>query len=141
MCRRGLHAAARPGPPDPGQRNRTWLLMLAKYRALNARRRLSRHPAAAPEHPGPASGPAADPVLDRERQEAWALAISQLDPAGRAVVIRRYLLGMSIKDIAQEMGLARSAVDNRLARGRRKLRQQWTTQDEGGNLFGNTGSR
>ncbi len=117
---------------------RTWLLMLAKYRALDMRRRFVRARQPEPEAPRPASDPVVEQLLSREQQHALVESIERLEPGVRAVVIRRYLAGMTIADIARDLGLARSTVDNRLSRGRHQLRDYWDTKEEGRDSLGNT---
>ena len=111
---------------------RTWLLMLAKYRALDVRRRLAQPQHPAPDPCVPASDPVVEALLSRERQQALVEHIERLEPGVRAVVVRRYLAGMPIPDIAEDLGIARSAVDNRLSRGRRQIQEYWDMEDEGG---------
>lgn len=111
---------------------RTWLLVLTKYGALNRRREAGRQ-----HQPELVEESEIDPVrheiLSRERQEQLAALIAQMDSPIRDVLIRRYLLGMPIPDIAAVMGLSRSTVDNRLSRGRKELRQRWDHfEEEGG---------
>ncbi len=116
---------------------RTWLLMLAKYQALDMRRQLTPQ-----EHLGldlfaPTADPVVEAVLSRERQQALVEHIERLEPGVRAVVVRRYLAAMAIPAIAEDLGIARSAVDNRLFRGRRQLRDFLAAEDEGGHSVGN----
>ncbi len=111
---------------------RTWLLMLAKYRALDVRRRLAQPQHPAPDPCVPASDPVVEALLSRERQQALVEHIERLEPGVRAVVVRRYLAGMPIPDIAEDLGITRSAVDNRLSRGRRQIQEYWDMEDEGG---------
>ena len=121
-----------PDHYDPSRGTwRTWLLVLTKYRALDLRRRLTR------ERPRDVEGPVnADPVVwqvvSRENQEELVACIEQLDSGVREVMIRRYLLGLSIADIMKVLGLPRSTVDNRLSRGRQQLRQRWLDRQRGG---------
>ncbi len=117
---------------------RTWLLVLAKYQALDRRRRLTRRVDVLPEGKPAPDDPVLEHILSRERQEALAASIGQLEPGIRAVMVCRYLLDMGIPEIASRLHLTRSQVDNRLSRGRQRLREQWdaTRTPEGGESIG-----
>jgi RNA polymerase sigma-70 factor (ECF subfamily) len=79
---------------DPSQGTvRSWLLMLAKYRALTVRRQLLRHAKQGLEVPDYPGDPVASGVLSRERQEALAACIKQLDPSLRDVIVCRLPVG------------------------------------------------
>lgn len=104
---------------------RQWLLLLAKYQALTRRRHIIRKTVSIRQERQATSDPVVDQVLSRERQEVLVRCIEQLPPTIRAVVVRRYLLNMTIPHIAHELGLTRSQVDNRLSRGRQRLKEQW----------------
>lgn len=82
------------------------------------------------------SDPVSHAVLTREWQEELVARIEGLVPKVRQVVIRRFLLQMPIQDIAVELGLTRSQVDNRLSRGRKELRQYFEITGEGGGSLG-----
>jgi RNA polymerase sigma-70 factor (ECF subfamily) len=117
---------------------RTWLLVLAKYQALDRRRRLTRRVDVPPEGKPAPDDPVLEHILSRERQEALAALIEQLEPGIRAVMVCRYLLDIGIPEIASRLHLTRSQVDNRLSRGRQRLRDQWdaTRTPEGGESIG-----
>lgn len=121
---------------------RTWLLVLAKYRALTRRRQLNRS-VELPYEAAPAPDPVLEQVLSRERQEALVASIEQLEPGLRAVMVCRYLLDMGIADIADRLHLTRSQADNRLSRGRQRLRERWDSMsiNEGGDSIGDIRSR
>ncbi|NMP23151.1 RNA polymerase sigma factor [Sulfobacillus harzensis] len=121
---------------------RTWLLVLAKYQALDRRRQLARRVDVPPEGT-PVADPVLEQVLSRERQEALAASIGQLEPGIQAVMVCRYLLDMGIPEIASRLHLTRSQVDNRLSRGRHRLREQWDaiSTTEGGESIGHRDDR
>ena len=102
----------------------TWLLMLAKYQALSRRRQVKQQ-TQAPFDPTPAADSVIEWILSRERQEALVASIEGLEPGIRIVTIYRYLLDIPILDIAAKLHLSRRQVDNRLSRGRQRLREEW----------------
>lgn len=104
---------------------RTWVLMHAKYVALQRRRQLTRRaesPEALSNEPA-AAEPLPDEVLatSEERQELQQ-ALETLPELDRQLVYRRYFLEEAITDLAAAFGLSRTAVDNRLWRARKALR-------------------
>lgn len=104
---------------------RTWLLMQAKYLALDRRRHLLRQaePGCGREfHPDPAPDPAAVLTAAAERKRIQH-ALAQLPPLDRELIYRRYFLGERVDDVAGSLGLTRQAADNRLWRARRALRR------------------
>lgn len=115
---------------------RTWLHIIAKYEALDLRRKLLRKSDDALAHEPSPFDPVSHAILTREWQEEFVASIEHLDSKVREVVIRRFLLQMSIQDIAAELGLTRTQVDNRLSRGRKALRQQFEITGEGGGSLG-----
>jgi RNA polymerase sigma-70 factor, ECF subfamily len=104
---------------------RTWLLMQAKYTALQRRRQLTR------QHEVPGSvneeAIATEPLPDEalataeERQRLHA-AMNQLPSMDPELVYRRYFLEEKVSDLAETFGLTRQAADNRLWRARQSLR-------------------
>ncbi len=123
---------------------RTWLTMRAKYVALDRRRQIQRRLALA--WPGPRSFDARGAWAERglkgtegqdmalaedlpellerrERQEELRRALEQLPELDRLVVYLRYFRLASAGEIAARTGLTRRAVDTRLWRARKSLRE------------------
>ncbi|MFC5601734.1 sigma-70 family RNA polymerase sigma factor [Sporosarcina koreensis] len=48
--------------------------------------------------------------------------LHQLEPIDRQIFIMRYLLGFSAEETAEQLNLSKSAVDNRVYRGKKNLR-------------------
>ena len=122
---------------------RTWLLVMTKYQALEQRRKLSRRRVELGEQVSVGSVESnrgvestLATVLSRERQQEITTCIREMEQGLREVFIRRYLLQLSPGEIAQELGISRSAVDNRLWRGRRWLRDRLLGLEKGGDTFG-----
>jgi RNA polymerase sigma-70 factor (ECF subfamily) len=117
----------RAGRFDPGRAPlRTWLLMLAKYQALDLRRRLLRQagqPLAANPDPNPDTLTQPEAALAaREEREAVQQALDQLPPVEKELVYRRYFLNERVDAAAEALGLTRQAADNRLWRARKTLK-------------------
>lgn len=107
---------------------KTWLLMLAKYAALERRRHLSAG------QPGldlaevepwvtePGAGPE-EQLATAERRAELQQALDALAPVDRELVYRRYFVGERVDRVAGDLGLTRQAADNRLWRARKQLRE------------------
>lgn len=115
---------------------RTWVLMLAKFQALELRRRLLQQaglppvsdelmPASAPESPEQA-------LARQEEREAVQEALNQLPPVEKELIYRRYFLDERVDALAADLGLTRQAADNRLWRARKALKQLlgWWKKEE-----------
>lgn len=103
---------------------RSWVLMLCKYRALTYRRRLQGARNESIEELALPSGLDVEKqVLDRETQEALARAVDGLGETDRALFVRRYCFDESIPILMQDFALTRSAVDNRLLRSRKLIKE------------------
>lgn len=119
---------------DPGRGSlRTWVLVLARYRAMDYRRKLARRSGLEagerlpmdllPVEGGASAGE--DPegsLLRKERQEQLRAALRALEPGEKEVLYRRYFLEESVEHIAADLGISRGAADNRLWRARRSLK-------------------
>ncbi len=117
---------------------RTWLLMHAKYAALEHRRREARW-----HHGQPPSAAQPDPdpletISAREARSRVQNALDRLPALDREIVYRRYFLEEDIAVLAQDLGLSRGAVDNRLWRARGALREMLRVEDgeDGGDADG-----
>ncbi|MCC3376752.1 sigma-70 family RNA polymerase sigma factor [Cohnella sp. REN36] len=114
---------------------RTWLLILAKYRALDARRRLLRerrvHPLdGSPEPQAPEDTERA--VLRKAELECLVRAVDDLGALDRTLFYRAYFYYESQEAIARDLGLTRKAVENRLRRLRERLKTRLGTEGEEG---------
>ncbi|MBY6276380.1 RNA polymerase sigma factor [Symbiobacterium thermophilum] len=130
----------RAGTFDPQRSSlESWVLMLAKYAALDRRRHLRRRMlgadgeakiiplSAAPEPVAPSSDAAA---LAGEEQARVHAALRRLPPAERELLIRRYFLEEPLTDMARDLGLTRGALDTRLWRARQNLRRLLSDESE-----------
>lgn len=113
---------------DPARGNlRTWVLILARYRALDYRRANYRHKRLEAEDILtdiilPETGPE-DRLLQLEMQTQVIAALELLPKGEKEILYRRYFLDESIDRIAADLGLSRGAVDNRLWRARKSMKK------------------
>lgn len=113
----GLFASARGTP-------RTWLLTIARSRAIDRRRRRRRDEgagAAGEEVLDPGENPEAD-VEGRGRREAVRKALTLLPPEQRAAIELAYFGGLTHVEIAMRTGDPLGTVKGRLRLGMEKLR-------------------
>jgi len=128
---------------------RTWLTMRAKYIALDRRRQLCRrqthmvqsadeirhwnssdsnggrdfeyeHKATLPAHPEASM----ESLLEQsERREELSLALAKLSELDRFLIYQRYFRFATTEELAAKTGLTRHALDTRLWRARKSLRE------------------
>lgn len=103
---------------------RTWLLILTKYKALSYKRRKN-----IDRFPIMENVPAEDDfnleklILLRDDQEQVINIINTFPETDREIFIRRFFLGEKISDLARSLNMSRTAVDNRLFRGRKVIKE------------------
>ena len=99
-----------------------WLTCLARSAAADHGRRTSRYRRLLDAfRPGAATPPEFPAVHTLE--EAMVRALAQLPPAEAELLTRTYYEGTSIRDTATTLGLTEAAVESRLVRARKLLRQ------------------
>lgn len=118
-----------------------WVLMITKYIALDYRRKLIRRQStpdgrskllpldAGPEPVTPES-PEGE-AIRKEQAERLHQALDRLPEPARQLLVRRYFFGASITEIAEEEGLPRAVIDNRLTRARHALKAVLSGEEEG----------
>lgn len=111
---------------DPGRPLASWLYGIARRTALSRRRALGRRPfpEELPEEL-PEEGPdLTELAAAKENARLLRQAVDRLPQPDREIFIRRYYLYEQVKEIAARLGLPEKAVENRLFRGRRRLRRE-----------------
>ena len=101
----------------------TWLLAIARYKALSARRRRTDaelDEATVSTVPDTADGP--EVTLQKEnRAEALRQSLPRLSPEHREVIDLAYYHGKSVKEIAAIVSISEATVKTRMFYARRKL--------------------
>lgn len=110
---------------DPERPLSSWLYGIARRTAMNRRRALGKDPV-----PGalPDDIPTEEPDLtewaaSKENLRLLRQAVEEMENPDKEILIRRYYLYQRVKEIAKQLGLSEKAVENRLCRGRQKLRR------------------
>lgn len=102
---------------------KTWLSIVARTKALDRCRALSRRDTLPLEEAAfvPGDGAAEEVLLEADRQELLQ-AIQTLDEPDREILLRRYYRNQKPRQIALALGLPVKQVENRLYRTKKKLR-------------------
>jgi RNA polymerase sigma factor (sigma-70 family) len=106
---------------------RPWLLRIVANEARNRRRSAGRRASlavrAAEDRPPDGAAPSPEAaVLDHERRDLLARALSSLRDEDREIVGARYLLQLSEAEAAEMLGLPKGTVKSRLSRALARLR-------------------
>ncbi len=119
--------AARPGPAGP-EKVAPWLYRTAVRQSLLHRRRLGRHRRLVERFARSAgAGPAPDPLawlVDDERRGRVREAVARLPRRDAELILLKYTEDWSYRDLAAHLGTTESAVESRLHRVRRRLRDE-----------------
>lgn len=117
---------------DPARASvRVWLLVRARSRALDRRRRGVREASAQRELAEEGAGSTREVVPQTERQIAVAQALSTLDPAVRMTLELTFFEGMTAAEVAATMGVPEGTVKSRLARGLVRMERVLFQLEEG----------
>jgi RNA polymerase sigma-70 factor, ECF subfamily len=101
----------------------TWLLAIARYKALSARRRRrdDQLDGAVAESICDPSGDAEAMLLEKDRDERLVAALNKLSDGHREIVDLVYYHGKSVKEVAAITGLPAGTVKTRMFHARKKL--------------------
>jgi RNA polymerase sigma-70 factor (ECF subfamily) len=104
---------------------KTWLLVLTKYTALEYRRKLLKIGTVNIDELQlmQTETGVAEHVICRAEQEKLIGLINDFGGVDRELFIRRYFYGEKINDLAESLHLSRAAIDNRLLRGRKIIKE------------------
>lgn len=104
---------------------KTWLIAITKYKAIDYRRRHNSKPqfVNVDENDEISLENTDESILSEERRAEVIGAIKKLGEPDSEIFMRKYFLEQSVECIAKSFGLTRQAVDNRLWRGRKKLKE------------------
>ena len=102
-----------------------WLTAVTRNTALNYARSISHH-SGGEEIPADAPSPEPTPeetMIRRERQAAVDQALRRLPPKDRVLFYRKYYYLQSTAQIASELGMTERAVEGKLYRLKKRLRE------------------
>lgn len=95
-----------------------WICAIAKYRAIDYYRRGVKRKELSLEH-------IKVPIslsMEFDHEDELLELISQLDPMDQKIFMMRYLMDFNSEEIAEKLNLTKSAVNNRIHRGKKKLK-------------------
>jgi RNA polymerase sigma-70 factor, ECF subfamily len=101
----------------------TWLLAIARYKALSARRRRT-DAELDDELASKLADPADDPervLQKKDRAEVLSRSLTRLSPEHGEVIDLVYYHGKSVKEVAEIIGIAEATVKTRMFYARKKL--------------------
>ena len=106
---------------------RKWLCTIAKYKAIDRQRKLSRVPKTTEiNEQDHVVKSAEEEYLTKESSLELLKVMSQLEQIDRDIFTMKYFLNMPHQEIAKQLGLSKAAVDNRIYRGKKKLQEYRT---------------
>lgn len=104
----------------------SWLIAVSKYNAIDYKRKLNRlnNECSMEELVLPDERQIESQILHSESKEELINVINDLGSPDKDIFIRRYFMGESLSEISEALKLSRSAVNNRLFRGRKVLKEK-----------------
>lgn len=103
---------------------KTWLFILTKYQALKYKRKISKEKTVnIDEVLMPNHDDVEKQFIARQDQEKVIDIINEFNEVDKELFLRRYFYGEGIVELMDSLNLTRSAVDNRLSRGRKLIKE------------------
>lgn len=101
-----------------------WICVIAKFKAIDYYRKARRNMDVAVDvvEDGRVNS-AEDEFITKEEENELIKLINQLDPMDRNIFIMKFFLGERSEDIARKLNVTKAAIDNRIYRGKKKLRE------------------
>ena len=106
-----------------------WLLGIARHKLLDHWRRLDREARRARQLEAAAGDGSEDPWEEAVDALVARLALDRLRPAHRAILTLRYLDGLTVGEVANELGRSVRSTETTLVRARRALRVAYEEVD------------
>lgn len=99
-----------------------WIYKVSKFQAIDYYRKLTKRTEVSLEDECAGQEESAEEhfVINETREELLAL-INTLEPTDQKIFMMKYFLGIRSEEIGRQLGLSRTAVDNRVYRGKKKL--------------------
>jgi len=111
-----------------------WFKAVAKYKAINYKKKIIKdtNVDCIEDYTFESEEQVEKLIVSKENKEEVIKTIRNLNEPDREIFIRRYLVQEDIVNIANCLGMNRSAVDNRLSRGRKILKEKLAFLRKGG---------
>lgn len=112
---------------------KSWLIAVSKYKAIDYKRAINKNPnmGSIEDYVLTSENTIEDSIISKENKSEILCAINEMKPIDKEIFIRRYFICDDIMDIAKDLNINRSTVDNRLSRGRKFLKERLIALKEG----------
>lgn len=102
---------------------RRWICVIAKFKAIDYYRKSKKNMNIAVEVIEELQvNSAEEEFLTKEEENQLIKLINQLEQIDRNIFVMKFFLGESSEDIAKKLNMSKAAIDNRIYRGKKKLR-------------------
>lgn len=109
-----------------------WAAAVAKYRAIDylrqCRRELSQQHLNVEENEIPMEDRMLERLIDQELSDELEKMLRCLKPLDRQLFLKLYVEEKSVSQVSQETGMESSVIYNRISRGRKKIRKNFTVE-------------
>ena len=110
-----------------------WICAIAKFKAIDYYRKASKKVEFSSNVMDVNSERSVEEELIMIEDKAELIKlINLLEPVDRDIFIMKFFLGLKTEDISKKLGLTRSAIDNRIYRGKKRLNHKVTNFNLGG---------
>lgn len=103
---------------------RKWICTIAKFKAVDAQRKLVKQPVATEIKLDLMTVMSAEEeFMIQSSEEELLVLMAKLEEVDRDIFTMKYFLNIKNEEIAMKLGLTKAAVDNRLYRGKKRLQK------------------
>lgn len=110
-----------------GEKNnfKSWIAKISKFKAIDYYRKISKN-IELPSYDIDLGSKVhvEEEILKSENKKELTNLINTLEPIDRDIFIMKYFMGMSVNSICKEKGLTESAINNRVYRCKKKLKEK-----------------
>ncbi|MBU8878999.1 sigma-70 family RNA polymerase sigma factor [Bacillus sp. FJAT-29790] len=112
-----------------------WICAIAKFKSIDYYRKFSKNAEfTLNDLEVNAEKSAEDELMIMEDKAELIKLINLLEPVDREIFIMKFFLGLKTEEISEKLGLTKSAIDNRIYRGKKKLYHKATNLNLGGSI-------
>lgn len=103
-----------------------WICAIAKFKAIDYyRKEIKKSEVVFDDISHIEKNTVEDEIVSIENREELVKAINKLDDISRDIFVMKFFLGMKSEDIALKLAVTKASVDNRICRGRKKLKENY----------------
>ncbi|MPQ44717.1 sigma-70 family RNA polymerase sigma factor [Clostridium tarantellae] len=100
-----------------------WLCVIAKFKAIDYYRKEVKKQEITLDYINDlGNNSVEDEIITIENRDELLKVINTLEPLDKEIFIRKFFLGNKSQDIALALGITKASVDNRICRGKKKLK-------------------